>query len=84
MRTRMNDMDQAIARTNSNLDDLNHGVRTATTGLKNLEQMVSVDIYKTAEVGGNIYHTLVVLTHSRNLTTLLLEQQQMPMLCKIS
>lgn len=50
MKTRLVDIDNAIHRTNSKLEDLNQGVGSATTGLKDLEHMVSTGLYKTAEV----------------------------------
>lgn len=83
MQMRMNNIDQAIERTNSNLEDLSFGVVAAAAGLKDLERMITGDISKAAEVGRLIGTNVVAMltTSCGNHRISFLEQQQMPRLC---
>jgi hypothetical protein len=83
MESRLNDIDQAIQRTNSNLEDLNYGVEASKAGLRDLEYLVTTKIYKTAEVRFAVVVELAMLLTSfaRNLTMSLIERELTHRLC---
>ena len=54
MKTRLEDLDHSIDRTNSKLEAADHGVYSLRIGLRDLESMVSTKLYEAAEDSGNV------------------------------
>lgn len=54
MKTRLEDLDHAIDRTNSKLEAADQGADAVRIGLRDLENMVSTKLYKTAEDSQNV------------------------------